>query len=222
MLSLQNTRYFSVARKKHIEHNATSPGSFSTINTPIRPVSKERNVRTNVVGIFMSTSTGNTDQAAECIRKHLVSHTTNHANLIHPTSTTRAEIDATSFSQISQNVETSVVFDVGDVQVKEDTGMRVDHVDVGVAVVRESLSDVALEPLYGRRAPLGIQTSPTLLWIEGEVNLVRVSIVLLQTFTKSLELGELPGVQAFRFDNAAFLRHCPASVVAFSPYICAL
>ena len=122
MLSLQNTRYFSVARKKHIEQNATSPGSFSTINTPInylRPVSKERNVRTNVVGIFMSTSTGNTDQAAECIRKHLVSHITNHANLIHPTSTTCAEIDATSFSQISQNVETSVVFDVGDVQVKD-------------------------------------------------------------------------------------------------------
>ena len=73
---------------------------------------------------------------------------------------------------------------------------------LGVTVVRESLSDVALEPLYGRRAPLGIQTSPTLLWIEGEVNLVRVSIMLLQTLTKSLELRELPGVQAFRFDDA--------------------
>ena len=80
MLSPQNTRCFSVARKKHVEQTATSPVSFSTINTPIkylRPVSKERNVRTNVVGIFMSTSTGNTDQAAECIRKYLASHTTN-------------------------------------------------------------------------------------------------------------------------------------------------
>lgn len=80
ILSPQNTRCFSVARKKHVEQTATSPVSFSTINTPIkylRPVSKERNVRTNVVGIFMSTSTGNTDQAAECIRDHLVSHTTN-------------------------------------------------------------------------------------------------------------------------------------------------
>ena len=47
--------------------------------------------------------------------------------------------------------------------------MRVDHVDVGVAVVRESLSDVALKPLYRRRAPLGIQSSPALLWTEGEV-----------------------------------------------------
>ena len=68
--------------------------------------------------------------------------------------------------------------------------------------MRESLSDVALEPLYGRRAPLGIQASPTLLWIEGEVNLVRVSMMLLHTFTKSLELRELPRVQAFRFDDA--------------------
>ncbi len=42
-----------------------------------------------------------------------------HANLIHPTSTARAEIDASSSSQISQDVETSVVFDVGDVQVKD-------------------------------------------------------------------------------------------------------
>jgi len=40
------------------------------------------------------------------------------------------------------------------------------------------------------------------MWIEGEVDLVRVSVVLLQTLTKSLELGELPGVQAFRFDDA--------------------
>jgi hypothetical protein len=87
-------------------------------------------------------------------------------------------------------------------ELREDARVRVDHVDVGVAVVRESLSDVALEPLYGRRAPLGIQTSPALLRIEGEVNLVRVSIMLLQTFTKSLELRELPGVQAFRFDDA--------------------
>ena len=87
-------------------------------------------------------------------------------------------------------------------ELRDDARVRVDHIDVGVTVVRESLSDVALEPLYGRRAPLGIQASPTLLWIEGEVNLVRVSIMLLQTFTKSLELRELPGVQAFRFDDA--------------------
>ena len=86
-------------------------------------------------------------------------------------------------------------------ELREDARVRVDHVDVGVAVVRESFSDVALEPLYGRRAPLGIQASPALLWIEGEVDLVRVSVVLLQTLTKSLELGELPGVQAFRFDD---------------------
>jgi hypothetical protein len=86
-------------------------------------------------------------------------------------------------------------------ELREDTRVRVDHVDVGVTVVRESLSDVALKPLYGRRAPLGIQASPALLWIEGEVDLVRVSVVLLQTLTKSLELGELPGVQAFRFDD---------------------
>ena len=86
-------------------------------------------------------------------------------------------------------------------ELREDTRVRVDHVDVGVTVVRESLSDVALEPLYGRRAPLGIQASPALLWIEGEVDLVRVSIMLLQTLTKSLELRELPGVQAFRFDD---------------------
>jgi hypothetical protein len=87
-------------------------------------------------------------------------------------------------------------------ELREDTRVRVDHVDVGVAFVRESLSDVAIEPLYGRRAPLGIQSSPALLWIEGEVDLVRVSIMLLQTLTKSLELRELPGVQAFRFDDA--------------------
>ena len=87
-------------------------------------------------------------------------------------------------------------------ELREDARVRVDHVDVGVAVVRESLSDVALEPLYGRRAPLGIQSSPALLWIEGEVDLVRVSVVLLQTLTKSLELRELPGVQAFGFDDA--------------------
>jgi hypothetical protein len=31
---------------------------------------------------------------------------------------------------------------------------------------------------------------------------VRVSIMLLQTLTKSLELGELGLVQAFRFDDA--------------------
>ena len=31
---------------------------------------------------------------------------------------------------------------------------------------------------------------------------MRVSVVLLQTLTKSLELRELPGVQAFRFDDA--------------------
>ena len=68
--------------------------------------------------------------------------------------------------------------------------------------MREGLADVALEPLYGRRAPLGIQAPPALLWIEGEVNIVRVSFVLLQTLTKSLELRELPGVQAFRFDDA--------------------
>jgi hypothetical protein len=95
MLSNQNTRHFPAARKNHIERNVTSPGSFSSINTPInclRAVSKERNVRANVVGIFMSTSTGNTDQAAECIRKHLVSRSVNHANLIHPTSTTRADM----------------------------------------------------------------------------------------------------------------------------------
>ena len=73
---------------------------------------------------------------------------------------------------------------------------------LGVTVVRESLSDVSLEPLYGRRAPFGVQASPALLWIEGEVDLVRVSIMLLQTLTKSLELRELPGVQAFRFDDA--------------------
>ena len=54
----------------------------------------------------------------------------------------------------------------------------------------------------GRRAPFGIEASSALLWIEGEVNLVRVSIVLLQTLAKSLELRELPGVQAFRFDDA--------------------
>jgi len=87
-------------------------------------------------------------------------------------------------------------------ELREDARVRVDHVDVGVTVVRESFSDVALEPLYGRRAPLGIQSSPALLWIEGEVDLVRVSIMLLQTLTKSLELCELPGVQAFRFDDA--------------------
>ena len=40
-------------------------------------------------------------------------------------------------------------------ELRENTRVRVDHIDVGVAVVRESLSDVALEPLYGRRAPLG-------------------------------------------------------------------
>jgi hypothetical protein len=87
-------------------------------------------------------------------------------------------------------------------ELRENTRVRVDHIDVGVAVVRESLSDVELEPLYGRRAPLGIQASPALLWIEGEVNLVRVSIMLFQTFTKPLELRELPGFQAFRFDDA--------------------
>ena len=72
-------------------------------------------------------------------------------------------------------------------ELREDTRVRVDHVDVGVTVVRESLSDVALEPLYGRRAPLGIQASPALLWIEGEVDLVRVSVVFRETLKKSLE-----------------------------------
>ena len=33
-------------------------------------------------------------------------------------------------------------------ELREDTRVRVDHVDVGVTVVRESLSDVALEPWY--------------------------------------------------------------------------
>ena len=87
-------------------------------------------------------------------------------------------------------------------ELRDDARVRVDHVDVRVPVVREGLADVALEPLYGRRAPLGIQAPPALLWIEGEVNIVRVSVVLLQTLTKSLELRELPGVQAFRFDDA--------------------
>ena len=62
-------------------------------------------------------------------------------------------------------------------ELREDARVRVDHVDVGVAVVRESLSDVALEPLYGRRAPLGIQASPALLWIEGEVDLVMPTVI---------------------------------------------
>ena len=86
-------------------------------------------------------------------------------------------------------------------ELREDTRVRVDHVDVGVTVVRESLSDVALEPLYGRRAPLGIQSSYMRCW-ESEVDFVGVPLLLLETLTKSLELRELPGVQAFRFDDA--------------------
>jgi hypothetical protein len=53
-------------------------------------------------------------------------------------------------------VETRTLEVVSLEELRKDTRMRVDHIDVGVAVVRESLSDVALEPLYGRRAPLGI------------------------------------------------------------------
>lgn len=54
------------------------------------------------------------------------------------------------------------------------------------------LSDVvALEPMYRRCAPLGIQASPALLWIEGEADHVRVSVVLLHMFTKSVELRDL-------------------------------
>ena len=80
--------------------------------------------------------------------------------------------------------------------------MTVHDIDIRVVVMSQSLSHIPFESLYGRRAPLGIQASPSLLWIEGEVDLVRVSIMLLQTLTKSLELCELPGVQAFRFDDA--------------------
>jgi hypothetical protein len=36
---------------------------------------------------------------------------------------------------------------------------------------------------------------------ESEVDFVGVPLVLLQTLTKSLELRELPGVQAFRPDD---------------------
>lgn len=60
-------------------------------STCLRAVSKERNVRANAVGIFMSTSTGNTDNVAERIKAHLISH----------------------------NVETSEVFEVGDVRVED-------------------------------------------------------------------------------------------------------
>ena len=37
---------------------------------------------------------------------------------------------------------------------------------------------------------------------ESEVDFVGVPLLLLETLTKSLELRELPGVQAFRFDDA--------------------
>ena len=37
---------------------------------------------------------------------------------------------------------------------------------------------------------------------ESEDDLVGVPLMLLETLTKSLELRELPGVQAFRFDDA--------------------
>ena len=87
-------------------------------------------------------------------------------------------------------------------ELREDARVRVDHVDVSVPVVREGLADVALEPLHGRRTPLGIQAAPAFLWVESEVHLVRVPVVFLETFSKSLELRELPRVQAFRFDDA--------------------
>ena len=87
-------------------------------------------------------------------------------------------------------------------ELREDARVRVDHVDVCVPVVREGLADVALEPLHVRRAPFGIQAPPAFLWVEGEVDLVRVPVMFLETFTKSLELRELPRVQAFRLDDA--------------------
>ena len=65
---------------------------------------------------------------------------------------------------------------------------------------RRVSSDVALEPLYGRRAPLGIQSSYMLCW-ESEVDFVGVPLLLLETLTKSLELGELGLVKAFRLDD---------------------
>ncbi len=52
---------------------------------------------------------------------------------------------------------------------------------LAAAAVATANKSNALEPLYGRRAPLGIQSSPALLWIEGEVDRVGVSVVLLQT-----------------------------------------
>ena len=86
-------------------------------------------------------------------------------------------------------------------QLRKENRVTVHDIDIRVAVVRQSLSDVALEPLYGRRAPLGIQSSYVRCW-ESEYNFVGDALLLLQTFTKSLELRELPGVQAFRFDDA--------------------
>ena len=87
-------------------------------------------------------------------------------------------------------------------QLRKENRVTVHDIDIRVVVMSQSLSHIPFESLYGRRAPFGIQSSPAPLWIEGEVDLVRVSVVLLQTLTKSLELRELPGVQAFRFDDA--------------------
>ena len=86
-------------------------------------------------------------------------------------------------------------------ELRENTRVRVDHIDIRVAVMSQSLSHISYESLYGRRAPLGIQSSYVRCW-ESEYNFVGDALLLLQTFTKSLELRELPGVQAFRFDDA--------------------
>ena len=79
--------------------------------------------------------------------------------------------------------------------------MTVHDIDIRVVVMSQSLSHIPFESLYGRRAPLGIQSSYMLCW-ESEVDFVGVPLLLHETLTKSLELRELPGVQAFRFDDA--------------------
>ncbi len=87
MMSICGARRFPVVRKNHLQQNVSSENIVKMPSTCLRAVSKERNVRANAVGIFMSTSTGNTDNVAERIKAHLVSRWTNHANHTQPTST---------------------------------------------------------------------------------------------------------------------------------------
>jgi hypothetical protein len=86
-------------------------------------------------------------------------------------------------------------------QLRKENRVTVHDIDIRVVVMSQSLSHIPFESLYGRRAPLGIQSSYMRCW-ESEVDFVGVPLLLLETLTKSLELRELPGVQAFRFDDA--------------------